>query len=114
MRDIKGLMSLSPSLLPPLPLSPPLYPSILPPSPPLFPSLPLPPSLPPTHPEASKLVMQYVAAVSGKGQGVDKVKEQLLQSNPVLEGVLSMFAFLPYMMSFPTSPVCHTHENTHT
>ena len=35
--------------------------------------------------EASKLVMQYVAAVSGKGQEVDKVKEQLLQSNPVLE-----------------------------
>lgn len=58
--------------------------------------------------------MQYVAAVSGKGQGVDKVKEQLLQSNPVLEGVLSMFASLQYMMSFPTSPVCHTHENTHT
>ena len=37
--------------------------------------------------EASKLVMQYVAAVSGKGEEVDRVKEQLLQSNPVLEGV---------------------------
>lgn len=36
--------------------------------------------------EASKLVMQYVAAVSGMGQEVDRVKEQLLQSNPVLEG----------------------------
>ena len=36
--------------------------------------------------EASKLVMQYVAAVSGKGEEVDRVKEQLLQSNPVLEG----------------------------
>lgn len=35
--------------------------------------------------EASKLVMQYVAAVSGKGKEVDRVKEQLLQSNPVLE-----------------------------
>uniref|UniRef100_A0A7N9AQ27 Unconventional myosin-Ib n=1 Tax=Mastacembelus armatus TaxID=205130 RepID=A0A7N9AQ27_9TELE len=36
--------------------------------------------------EASKLVMSYVAAVCGKGQEVNKVKEQLLQSNPVLEG----------------------------
>lgn len=35
--------------------------------------------------EASKIVMQYVAAVCGKGVEVDKVKEQLLQSNPVLE-----------------------------
>lgn len=38
-------------------------------------------------PEASKLVMSYVAAVCGKGQEVNKVKEQLLQSNPVLEGM---------------------------
>lgn len=30
--------------------------------------------------------MRYVAAVSGKGDEVDRVKEQLLQSNPVLEG----------------------------
>ena len=30
--------------------------------------------------------MQYVAEVSGKGQDIDRVKEQLLQSNPVLEG----------------------------
>ena len=29
--------------------------------------------------------MQYVAAVSGKGHDIDRVKEQLLQSNPVLE-----------------------------
>ncbi|XP_058472380.1 unconventional myosin-Ib isoform X3 [Solea solea] len=35
--------------------------------------------------EASKLVMSYVAAVCGRGQEVNKVKEQLLQSNPVLE-----------------------------
>ncbi|KAM4880940.1 unconventional myosin-Ia [Sylvia borin] len=35
--------------------------------------------------EASKLVMSYVAAVSSKGEEVNKVKEQLLQSNPVLE-----------------------------
>ena len=36
--------------------------------------------------EASKVIMQYVAEVSGKGQEIDRVKEQLLQSNPVLEG----------------------------
>ena len=35
--------------------------------------------------EASKVIMQYVAAVSGKGRDIDRVKEQLLQSNPVLE-----------------------------
>ncbi|KAK2150781.1 hypothetical protein LSH36_389g00009 [Paralvinella palmiformis] len=35
--------------------------------------------------EASKYLMQYVAAVSGKGAAVERVKEQLLQSNPVLE-----------------------------
>uniref|UniRef100_A0A8C3HJL3 Unconventional myosin-Ia n=1 Tax=Chrysemys picta bellii TaxID=8478 RepID=A0A8C3HJL3_CHRPI len=36
--------------------------------------------------EASKQVMSYVAAVCGKGEEVNQVKEQLLQSNPVLEG----------------------------
>eukprot|EP00118_Oscarella_pearsei_P003137 m.13137 g.13137 ORF g.13137 m.13137 type:complete len:1091 (+) comp24497_c0_seq4:132-3404(+) len=35
--------------------------------------------------EASKIIMQYVAGVSEKGSGVNRVKEQLLQSNPVLE-----------------------------
>ncbi|XP_063808512.1 unconventional myosin-Ia isoform X2 [Pseudophryne corroboree] len=35
--------------------------------------------------EASKLVMSYVAAVCGKGEQANQVKEQLLQSNPVLE-----------------------------
>lgn len=40
------------------------------------------------HTEASKLVMSYVAAVCGKGAEVNQVKEQLLQSNPVLEGKL--------------------------
>ncbi|KAJ8307514.1 hypothetical protein KUTeg_015598, partial [Tegillarca granosa] len=34
--------------------------------------------------EASKVIMQYVAEVSGKGQDIDIVKEQLLQSNPLL------------------------------
>ncbi|XP_036616874.1 unconventional myosin-Ia [Trichosurus vulpecula] len=35
--------------------------------------------------EASKLVMSYVAAVCEKEEEVNSVKEQLLQSNPVLE-----------------------------
>ena len=34
--------------------------------------------------------MQYVAEVSGKGRDIDRVKEQLLQSNPVLEGKQSV------------------------
>ncbi|NXB64136.1 MYO1A protein, partial [Struthidea cinerea] len=40
--------------------------------------------------EASKLVMSFVAAVSSKGEEVNKVKEQLLQSNPVLEEQLKL------------------------
>ncbi|KAL6061526.1 Unconventional myosin-Ie [Balamuthia mandrillaris] len=35
--------------------------------------------------EASKLVMQYVAAVSGNSAGVDFVKHVILESNPLLE-----------------------------
>ncbi|KAK6182077.1 hypothetical protein SNE40_009841 [Patella caerulea] len=38
--------------------------------------------------------MQYVAEVSGKGQDIDRVKEQLLQSNPVLEGNYSTVIIL--------------------
>ena len=56
------------------------------PKPRLEPDGPLTPSVVLCVPEASKLVMSYVAAVCGKGQEVNKVKEQLLQSNPVLEG----------------------------
>lgn len=36
--------------------------------------------------EASKLAMQYVAAVSGREAEVGAIKEHLLQSTPVLEG----------------------------
>lgn len=36
--------------------------------------------------EASKLIMNYVTKVSTNYKGVERVKEQLLQSNPVLEG----------------------------
>lgn len=35
--------------------------------------------------EASKKIMQYIAAVSGNSKQIVKVKEQLLKSNPVLE-----------------------------
>ena len=35
--------------------------------------------------EASKLIMQYIAAVSGKGDDVSRVKNVILDSNPLLE-----------------------------
>ena len=35
--------------------------------------------------EASKKIMQYIAAVSGSGTEIERVKNQILQSNPVLE-----------------------------
>ena len=36
--------------------------------------------------EAGKLVMQYIAAVTGHSRECQDIKYQLLQSNPVLEG----------------------------
>ena len=36
--------------------------------------------------EAGKLVMQYIAAVTGHANEFQDIKYQLLQSNPVLEG----------------------------
>ena len=36
--------------------------------------------------EAGKLVMQYIAAVTGHAREFQDIKYQLLQSNPVLEG----------------------------
>jgi len=41
--------------------------------------------------EASKLVMTYVTKVSTHNEGVERIKEQLLQSNPVLEGMVTHF-----------------------
>jgi len=35
--------------------------------------------------EAAKLIMQYIAAVSGKGADVTRVKDVILESNPLLE-----------------------------
>jgi myosin-1 len=35
--------------------------------------------------ETSKLIMQYISAVSGKSREVQRVKERMLSSNPVLE-----------------------------
>ena len=47
--------------------------------------------------EASKIIMQYVAAVSGKGKQVGKVKEQLLQCNPILEGTQTIIVLFLYL-----------------
>ena len=41
--------------------------------------------------EASKIVMKYIAAVSGSSAQVDRVKESLLNSNPILEGQFGFF-----------------------
>ena len=49
--------------------------------------------------EASKIVMRYVAAVSGKGDEVNRVKEQLLQSNPVLEGTRFSYSLHDFILS---------------
>jgi myosin-1 len=35
--------------------------------------------------EASKKIMQYIAAVSGSGDDIERVKNQILKSNPILE-----------------------------
>lgn len=35
--------------------------------------------------ETSKFIMRYIAAVTGKTESVETVKDQILQSNPVLE-----------------------------
>ena len=36
--------------------------------------------------ESSKIIMKYISAISGNVKQVDAIKEQLLNSNPVLEG----------------------------
>ena len=43
--------------------------------------------------------MRYVAAVSGKGDEVNRVKEQLLQSNPVLEGTRFSYSLHDFILS---------------
>ena len=48
--------------------------------------------------------MSYVAAVCGKGEQVNSVKEQLLQSNPVLEGENSRLC--------PVPPPCHPQSHS--
>lgn len=58
--------------------------------------------------EASKLVMSYVAAVCGKGEQVNSVKEQLLQSNPVLEGEDSSLQSLLCTPALPYWPQRHS------
>jgi myosin heavy subunit len=46
--------------------------------------------------EASKYFMQYIAAVSKSGGEVTRVKDQLLCSNPVLEGFF--FPRFPFIL----------------
>lgn len=48
--------------------------------------------------------MSYVAAVCGKGEQVNSVKEQLLQSNPVLEGEDSGLCLLCPRIPSPRAP----------
>jgi len=62
--------------------------------------------------EASKVIMKYIAAVSGSGEKVDKVKDQLLNSNPVLEGSRHFPSFSPSSSHLPfllSSPLSLTH-----
>lgn len=35
--------------------------------------------------EASKLILQYIAAVSGRGEDISRIKDVILDSNPLLE-----------------------------
>ena len=61
--------------------------------------------------------MQYVAAVSGKGKQVDKVKEQLLQCNPILEGKFQLTCidmYIDYTMIMTTVLMCqHFNQKSH-
>ena len=54
--------------------------------------------------EASKQIQNYIAAVCGGGDGVDKLKRVFLESNPVLE-----VAVLSLKMSTPSS-LCIKHR----
>ena len=53
--------------------------------------------------EASKLIMQYIAAVSGKGDDVTRVKNVILDSNPLLVG--GQVSFLGRALVNPRKPV---------
>ena len=50
--------------------------------------------------ETSKIIMQYISGVSGKGQEVLKVKERMLGSNP---GVCQKTCFLVLLLAKLTS-----------
>lgn len=61
--------------------------------------------------------MSYVAAVCGKGEQVNSVKEQLLQSNPVLEGENSSTVPPPCPVPCtplycPVPPPCHPQSHS--
>lgn len=50
--------------------------------------------------EASKLSLQYLAAVTGNAKEFHNIKYQLLQSNSVLEGNIFDFIFKTCFKSF--------------
>jgi hypothetical protein len=57
--------------------------------------------------ETSKFIMRYIAAVTGKTESVETVKDQILQSNPVLE--VRHFALLLLRLSSLQGRVMATH-----
>lgn len=67
--------------------------------------------------EASKLIMQYIAAVSGKGSDVARVKDIILDSNPLLEAFGNAKTVRNNNSSRfvrPHSPLSRTHLMQHT
>lgn len=67
--------------------------------------------------EASKLIMQYIAAVSGKGSDVARVKDIILDSNPLLEAFGNAKTVRNNNSSRfvrPHSPPSHTAHSAHT
>ena len=48
--------------------------------------------------EAAKLTLQYLAAVTGHAKEFHNIKYQLLQSNPVLEGIKVAIIICPMLI----------------
>ena len=74
-----------------------------PPPPPHFP----PPSSPTLSPaEASKYLLQYLAQCSGHAGRVDRVKDRLIQSNPVLEVCTTIQSFVYFTVLAKCTYTC--------